>query len=78
MKQEISNGDVNELLKLRKALVVNVKDPIPGVWTLQVSSEGVHSVRITGLSAVDFQYGFSRMPISTLEEAESRPIRGAI
>ncbi len=74
--QETEKGEVNELLKLRKALVVNVKDPKPGVWNIQVSAEGHHTVRISGLSGVDFEYGFSRVPVSNMEETESRPVRG--
>lgn len=42
----------------------------------QVSSEGRHSMRITGLSTIDFRAGFSRKPTLDLKKTSSRPVQG--
>uniref|UniRef100_A0A452IZR1 Ig-like domain-containing protein n=1 Tax=Gopherus agassizii TaxID=38772 RepID=A0A452IZR1_9SAUR len=68
---------LNELLNIHNsAKVVNVKDPEPGMWTIKTSSSGRHSVRITGLSTIDFRAGFSRKPTLDFKKASSRPVQG--
>ena len=69
---------MQELLKLNKALIVAMKDPKPGLWKLRIVSEGPHTVRVTGLSSLDFVYGFSRNPTLDLSQTERRPIRGKL
>uniref|UniRef100_A0A8C8BGQ6 Ig-like domain-containing protein n=1 Tax=Otus sunia TaxID=257818 RepID=A0A8C8BGQ6_9STRI len=74
----ISKGSgLNELLNIHNsAKVVNVKDPEPGTWTIKTSSSGRHSVRITGLSTIDFRAGFSRKPTLDFKKTSSRPVQG--
>uniref|UniRef100_A0A8C3SN85 Ig-like domain-containing protein n=1 Tax=Chelydra serpentina TaxID=8475 RepID=A0A8C3SN85_CHESE len=68
---------LNELLNIHNsAKVVNVKDPEPGMWMIKTSSSGRHSVRITGLSTIDFRAGFSRKPTLDFKKASSRPVQG--
>ncbi|XP_078498867.1 hemicentin-1 [Lissotriton helveticus] len=68
---------LNELLNIQNsAKVVNVKDPEPGMWTVKVSSNGRHSVRITGLSTIDFRAGFSRKPTLDFKQTSNRPVKG--
>ncbi|NWV42606.1 HMCN1 protein, partial [Grantiella picta] len=68
---------LNELLNIHNsAKVVNVKDPEPGTWTIKTSSSGRHSVRITGLSTIDFRAGFSRRPTLDFKKTSSRPVQG--
>ncbi|XP_069497466.1 hemicentin-1 isoform X2 [Ambystoma mexicanum] len=68
---------LNELLNIQNsAKVVNVKDPEPGMWTVKVSSSGRHSVRITGLSTIDFRAGFSRKPTLDFKQTSNRPVDG--
>ncbi|NXK97014.1 HMCN1 protein, partial [Formicarius rufipectus] len=68
---------LNELLNIHNsAKVVNVKDPEPGTWTIKTSSSGRHSVRITGLSTIDFRAGFSRRPTLDFKTTSSRPVQG--
>ncbi|XP_075872115.1 hemicentin-1 isoform X2 [Nelusetta ayraudi] len=68
---------LKELLHIpNSAKVVNIKDPQPGMWSIQTSSEGRHSVRITGLSNIDFRAGFSRKPTLDLKKTSSRPVQG--
>ncbi|XP_027579260.2 hemicentin-1 [Pipra filicauda] len=76
--KRLSKGSgLNELLNIHNsAKVVNVKDPEPGTWTIKTSSSGRHSVRITGLSTIDFRAGFSRKPTLDFKKTSSRPVQG--
>ncbi|XP_041648005.1 hemicentin-1 [Cheilinus undulatus] len=68
---------LTELLHIpNSAKVVNIKDPHPGMWTIKTSSEGRHSVRISGLSTIDFRAGFSRKPTLDFKKTSSRPVQG--
>ncbi|XP_021053028.1 hemicentin-1 [Mus pahari] len=68
---------LNELLNIHNsAKVVNVKEPEAGMWTVKTSSSGRHSVRITGLSTIDFRAGFSRKPTLDFKKTMSRPVQG--
>ncbi|XP_071421021.1 hemicentin-1 [Pithys albifrons albifrons] len=76
-KQLNKESGLNELLNIHNsAKVVNVKDPEPGMWTIKTSSSGRHSVRITGLSTIDFRAGFSRKPTLDFKKTSSRPVQG--
>ncbi|XP_074858281.1 hemicentin-1 isoform X2 [Carettochelys insculpta] len=76
-KQIMKGSGLNELLNIHNsAKVVNVKDPEPGMWTIKISSSGRHSVRITGLSTIDFRAGFSRKPTLDFKKVSSRPVQG--
>ncbi|XP_074524022.1 hemicentin-1 [Halichoeres trimaculatus] len=68
---------LTELLHIpNSAKVVNIKEPQPGMWTIKTSSEGRHSVRISGLSTIDFRAGFSRKPTLDFKKTSSRPVQG--
>ncbi|EPY80556.1 hypothetical protein CB1_000818017, partial [Camelus ferus] len=68
---------LNELLNIHNsAKVVNVKQPEAGIWTVKTSSSGRHSVRITGLSTIDFRAGFSRKPTLDFKKTVNRPVQG--
>ncbi|XP_019490993.1 PREDICTED: hemicentin-1 [Hipposideros armiger] len=68
---------LNELLNIHNsAKVVNIKEPEAGMWTVKISSSGRHSVRITGLSTIDFRAGFSRKPTLDFKNTVSRPVQG--
>lgn len=68
---------LNELLYIvNSARVVNIKDPGPGLWTIKTASAGRHSVRITGLSTIDFRAGFSRKPTMNFKKIGNRPVQG--
>uniref|UniRef100_A0A3B3BIE7 Hemicentin 1 n=1 Tax=Oryzias melastigma TaxID=30732 RepID=A0A3B3BIE7_ORYME len=65
---------LTELLHIpNSAKVVNIKEPQPGMWS--TSSEGRHSVRISGLSTIDFRAGFSRKPTLDFKMTSSRPVQ---
>ncbi|XP_023195302.1 hemicentin-1 [Xiphophorus maculatus] len=68
---------LTELLHIpNSAKVVNIKDPQPGMWSVKTSSKGRHSVRISGLSTIDFRAGFSRKPTMDFKMTISRPVQG--
>ncbi|KAM4629779.1 hemicentin-1 [Polymixia lowei] len=68
---------LTELLHIpNSAKVVNIKDPQPGMWSIKTSSQGRHSVRISGLSTIDFRAGFSRTPTLDFKKTSSRPVQG--
>jgi len=64
------------LLELRNALILNVKDPTPGTWVIRLSAHGAHTVRVTGLSSLDFVHGFSLKPTLSLRDTVPQPTRG--
>ncbi|XP_063057327.1 hemicentin-1 isoform X2 [Engraulis encrasicolus] len=68
---------LTELLNIpNSAKVFNVKDPQPGMWSIKTMSKGRHSVRISGLSTIDFRAGFSRKPTLDFKMTSSRPVQG--
>ncbi|XP_033937393.1 hemicentin-1 [Pseudochaenichthys georgianus] len=71
------SDSLTELLHIpNSAKVVNIKDPMPGMWSIKTSSEGRHSVRISGLSPIDFRSGFSRKPTLDFKKTSIRPVQG--
>lgn len=75
-RMTLENG-LTELLSLKNVSIVNIKDPMPGNWRLRYSSEGGHTVRVTGLSSADFVTGFSKHPTKDLSQTNLRPIQGS-
>uniref|UniRef100_A0AAR2KQZ6 Hemicentin 1 n=1 Tax=Pygocentrus nattereri TaxID=42514 RepID=A0AAR2KQZ6_PYGNA len=72
-----SKDGLTELLHIpNSAKVLNLKDPTPGMWSIKTISEGRHSVRITGLSTIDFRAGFSRKHTLDFKMTSSRPVQG--
>ncbi|KAJ7994163.1 hypothetical protein DPEC_G00263060 [Dallia pectoralis] len=68
---------LTELLNIpNSARVVNLKLPRPGAWTLKVSCGGRHTLRVTGVSNLDFRAGFSSVPVSEFNHTRERPIKG--
>ncbi|KAK6167247.1 hypothetical protein SNE40_021325 [Patella caerulea] len=74
--KRLEERNLNVFLNITNALIYNVKDPIPGGWQLEISSRGPHTIRVTGLSTVDFQAGFSKNPSRNLNDTDLRPIQG--
>ncbi|CAM9592142.1 unnamed protein product [Lampetra fluviatilis] len=68
---------LTELLHIpNSAKVVNVKEPAPGLWTIKIGSNGRHSLRMTGLSTIDFRAGFSKKPTMDFKSTSNRPVQG--
>ena len=69
------NG-LKTLLNIRNALIENIKKPLPGQWRMEVTSEGPHTIRVTGLSTTDFVAGFARKTVNNMLDTEHRPVAG--
>ncbi|KAM8887343.1 hemicentin-1 [Spinachia spinachia] len=68
---------LKELLNIpNSARVVNLKFPKPGAWKLKVSCSGRHTLRVTGVSNLDFRAGFSSIPVTEFNHTRERPIKG--
>ncbi|XP_055017752.1 hemicentin-1 [Boleophthalmus pectinirostris] len=68
---------LTELLNIpNSARIVNLKFPRPGTWNLKVSCSGRHTLRVTGVSNLDFRAGFSSTPVSEFNYTRERPIKG--
>ncbi|KAM6930619.1 hemicentin-1 [Xenentodon cancila] len=68
---------LKELLNIpNSARVVNLKFPRPGAWKLKVSCSGRHTLRVTGVSNLDFRAGFSTIPVSEFSHTRERPVKG--
>ncbi|KAK1155520.1 hemicentin-1-like [Acipenser oxyrinchus oxyrinchus] len=68
---------LTELLNIpNSARVVSVKHPRPGTWTLKMRSSGRHTLRVTGVSPLDFRAGFSSHPTRDFAQTRERPVQG--
>ena len=63
-------------MSLKGAKIVSVKNPKPGLWKLVTSSNGSHTLRVTGFSSLSFTSGFGVRPIRSLDEAMPQPVAG--
>lgn len=70
-----SNG-LYELLDIKNVKVINVRNPEPGMWRLRVDSGSAHTLRLTGLSKIDFAVGFSKDKALHITSTELRPLEG--
>ncbi|XP_026716212.1 hemicentin-2 [Athene cunicularia] len=68
---------LKELLSIpNSALVVAVEPHEPGTWLVTTQSSGRHSLRITGISNVNFQASFSTQPDFDASQPGERPVQG--
>ncbi|XP_041262809.1 hemicentin-2 isoform X2 [Onychostruthus taczanowskii] len=68
---------LKELLSIpNSALVVAVEPYEPGMWLVTTRSSGRHSLRITGISNVNFQASFSTQPEFDTSQPGERPVQG--
>uniref|UniRef100_A0A8B9JKN2 Cell adhesion molecule-related/down-regulated by oncogenes n=1 Tax=Astyanax mexicanus TaxID=7994 RepID=A0A8B9JKN2_ASTMX len=68
---------LTELLNIpNSARVVSLKNPHPGLWTLKVACSGRHTLRVTGVSNLDFRAGFSIVPVTEFSRTREQPIKG--
>uniref|UniRef100_A0A8C5U7P8 Ig-like domain-containing protein n=1 Tax=Malurus cyaneus samueli TaxID=2593467 RepID=A0A8C5U7P8_9PASS len=68
---------LKELLSIpNSAMVVALEPHVPGTWLVMTRSSGRHSLRITGISNVNFQASFSTEPEFDTSEPGERPVQG--
>ncbi|XP_073981216.1 hemicentin-1-like isoform X2 [Rhodnius prolixus] len=68
---------IKPVLNLNNVKVINVQEPEPGVWTVKVKSNSPYSVVSTGLSSINFVYGFSILKTGNIGETSKRPLKSA-
>ncbi|KAM6047554.1 LOW QUALITY PROTEIN: hemicentin-2 [Theristicus caerulescens] len=68
---------LKELLSIpNSAVVVAVEPHKPGTWSVTAQSSGRHSLRITGISNINFQASFSTQPDFDASQPGERPVQG--
>ncbi|XP_074968536.1 hemicentin-2 [Phalacrocorax aristotelis] len=68
---------LKELLIIpNSAMVVAVEPHKPGTWLVTTQSSGRHSLRITGISNINFQASFSTQPDFEASQLGERPVQG--
>ncbi|XP_030317358.1 hemicentin-2 [Calypte anna] len=68
---------LKELLSIpNSATVLAVEPQEPGTWLVTTQSSGRHSLRITGISSIDFQASFSTQPDFDAIQPRQRPVQG--
>ncbi|KAM6117600.1 hemicentin-2 [Phoenicopterus ruber ruber] len=68
---------LKELLSIpNSAMVVAVEPHEPGMWSVTTQSSGRHSLRITGISNINFQASFSPQPDFDASQPGERPVQG--
>ncbi|XP_068622932.1 hemicentin-1-like [Battus philenor] len=63
-------------LDLSEIMIVKVLEPEAGNWTITVGSEKDYSVKVSGLSNLTFDHGFSVEKSNSMDEASYRPLQG--
>lgn len=56
--------------------VVNVENPIPGEWNVKATSDSAHSVRLTAISDIVFNFGFTLKTPQKISETFFNPLKG--
>lgn len=72
-KNEIVIGEEFNLAKLK---IVQLKNPIPGKWTVEASSNSQHSIRLGAISTLKIEFGFSLETPSKVSETLYQPLKG--
>ncbi|XP_056395554.1 LOW QUALITY PROTEIN: hemicentin-2 [Hyla sarda] len=68
---------LEELLRIpNSALVLGLKPTVSGIWVIKIGSSGRHTVRVTGVSTLDFRAAFSTTAIVDPLKVIERPIKG--
>ncbi|XP_071802833.1 hemicentin-1-like isoform X2 [Asterias amurensis] len=75
---KVGDPGVEKQLDLDNVHIISVNEPVDGLWYLKAGSSNVHTVRVTGLSQMDFSYGFSREPTQNINMTSHRAILGLV
>ena len=67
---------IGEEFSLANLQIVQLKNPIPGKWTVEVSSSSSHSIRLGAISTLKFEFGFSLDTPSKIVETLYQPLKG--
>lgn len=67
-----------ETINLENLKIVNVQNPEPGEWKVNTNADSGHSVRLTALSNVIFNFGFSLKTPQRIVDTSYNPLIGDI
>ncbi|XP_054077069.1 hemicentin-2 isoform X2 [Rissa tridactyla] len=68
---------LKELLSIpNSAMVLGMEPHEPGMWSVTTQSSGRHSLRITGISNINFQASFSTQLDSDVDQPWEQPVQG--
>ncbi|XP_050438116.1 hemicentin-1-like isoform X2 [Adelges cooleyi] len=74
-KMDESDGLMTDL-DLQNVKIMTILDPMPGEWTLYVTSESAHTIRACGTSTKSFDYGFAITKPGSISQTSHRPMKG--
>lgn len=66
----------NDSLTLKNLKLVNIKDPMDGVWKIEARADSSHSLRLNALSDLKFEFGFSLDRVDGKSETSFQPLVG--
>lgn len=66
----------DDSLTLKNLKLVNIKDPNEGVWRIEAKADSSHSIRLSALSNLKFDFGFSLVSIVKKSETSHQPLVG--
>lgn len=66
----------DEELTLTNLKLVNIKDPKDGVWHIEAGAESSHSIRLSAISDLKFEFGFSLEQVERKSETAFQPLLG--
>lgn len=53
-----------------------MENPIPGEWNVKATSDSAHSVRLTAISDIVFNFGFTLKTPQRISETFFNPLKG--
>lgn len=68
--------NASEELTLENLKLINIKDPKEGTWEINASATSAHSLRLSALSDLKFEFGFSLEEVSRKSETAFQPLVG--
>lgn len=75
-KMDEANGLITDL-NLKNVKIINILEPMPGEWTLYITSESSHEIRACGISTKNFDFGFAIGKPKNMSQTSHRPLKGA-
>jgi hypothetical protein len=68
----------DKILETATASIIKVDNPIAGSWIITAQADGAGSVRVSAISPVGFQFGFSTAEPDDIQQTYVQPLKGNI
>lgn len=69
-------NEAKEAINLDNLKVIKIEDPQPGEWSVQAKADSPYSIRLTALSDIIFNFGFSLTEPQIIAETSFNPLLG--